>query len=238
MYRMSSKASSLPHEAAFLWQQARHLTTHQLIADRLVRVSIQLAGIAHLPRPAGTTVVITHASTLRGELGLLGVESVAISVAFTTDLAFTLHRVDLKDSVRWTVNVGVEAETEKVLVVVRVYTRVDFRAPWRGRLAWVQRVSVQDTGKLDLELNCAVLVEDPVNAVLVIGCREDVADNEFSCSGDRARLIAEVGVLEQYSCVLFVDANRILDRLRISGTIYESSVHVVDRTANSKGFNQ
>ena len=51
---------------------------------------------------------------------------------------------------------------------------VDFCAPSVCGLAGVHGVGIEDTGEFDFELDGAVLVEDPVDAVLVVSGCEDV----------------------------------------------------------------
>lgn len=87
-------------------------------------------------------------------------------------------------------------------MVVRVDARVDFCAPRGGLLARVEGVGVQDAGEFDLELDRAVLVEDPVDAVLVVGGGEDVADQELACAGYGCGVVAEIGVFEEDAGIL------------------------------------
>lgn len=115
-----------------------------------------------------------------------------------------------------------------MLVVVGVDAGVDFRAPSFGVLARVHGVGVQDAGKFDLELDGAVLVENPVDAVLVVGGSEDLGDDEFAGASDDDRVITEIGVFEQDAVVLFVDADGVLDRLGGAGPVDKFGVHVVD----------
>lgn len=63
-----------------------------------------------------------------------------------------------------------------MLMIVCVHTRVDFRSPAVGILARVHGVCVQNASEFDFKLDGAVLVEDPVNAVFIVGCGKDMAD--------------------------------------------------------------
>ena len=64
-----------------------------------------------------------------------------------------------------------------MLVIVCVDTGVDFRSPAVSILARVHRIRVQDSSQFDFQLDCTVLVKDPVHAVFVIGGCENVRDD-------------------------------------------------------------
>ena len=113
-------------------------------------------------------------------------------------------------------------------MVVSVDAWVNLGTPAVGILTGVHGIGVEDTGQLDIELDGAVLVEDPVNAVFVVGGREDLGDNELAATGDDCGLIAEVGVLEEDTGVFFVDADGVLDDCAGTGAVDEGRVHVVD----------
>lgn len=115
-----------------------------------------------------------------------------------------------------------------MLVVVGVDPRIHFSAPAMCVLARVHGVSVEDTGKLDFKLNGAVLVEDPVYAVLVVGSSENVRDDQLPGARYCAALVAEVSVLKKNARILFMDTDRILDGCSFSSTVDEVGVHVVD----------
>ena len=83
-----------------------------------------------------------------------------------------------------------------MLVIVCIDSWVDFSSPAFGVLAGVHCIGVQDTSKLDLQLDRTILVEDPVYTILVVGGCEDVGDNELVASGDDNRIITEICVLE------------------------------------------
>lgn len=69
-------------------------------------------------------------------------------------------------------------------MIVGVDARVHLCAPSLSVLTGVHGVGVQDTGQLNLELDRAILMEDPVHAVFVVcGC-EDVGDDEFTGTSD------------------------------------------------------
>lgn len=55
-----------------------------------------------------------------------------------------------------------------------VDARVDLSTPALGVLTGVHGVGVENTSQFDIKLNGAVLVKDPVNAVLVVSGGENV----------------------------------------------------------------
>lgn len=61
-----------------------------------------------------------------------------------------------------------------MLVVVRIHARIDLGAPAVQVFARIAGVRIEDAGEFDFKLDGAVLVEDPVDAVLIIGGREDL----------------------------------------------------------------
>ena len=70
-------------------------------------------------------------------------------------------------------------------------------------------------------------MEDPVHAVLVVGGREYVRNDQFSPSGNDHGVVAEISMFEQDSGILLVDANGILDHRAGSSCVDERSIHVV-----------
>ena len=225
---VAGEACALPHQTAFLGQQRWHFPADELVADWFLGVGVDFGSVAHLPRAARVAVVVAHGLLGRRELGLLGVKGVAVEVLLAADRAVAAHGVDFEDGVVRPVDVGVDPQTEEMLVVVCVDARVDLCAPRRGALVWVEGIGVQDTGQLDLELDLAALVQDPVDAVFVVGGGEDLRDEELACAGYCTGFVAEVGVLEQNACVFFVDADGVLNLLSRSGSVDKVGVHVVD----------
>ena len=108
------------------------------------------------------------------ELPLASAESIAIFILCAADLAWPSNRINFEDCVLRTINVGVEAEAEEMLVIVRIDARIYLGAPAVRIFTRVHGIGVQNTSELDLKLDRAVLVEDPVDAVLVVCGREDV----------------------------------------------------------------
>jgi hypothetical protein len=97
-----------------------------------------------------------------------------------------------------------------------VDARVYLGAVGRSRLTRCECVGRENSGKLDLKLNDTVLVHNPVDAVLVVAGGEDLANNQLASTSSGRRLVTEVSVLEQNSIVFFVDADCILDCVRLA----------------------
>ena len=230
MDSMSGETGALPHQPTLLREERRHLTTDKLVAHRLLAVRIELVGVGHFPSSSGEAVVVRHGLERSGILRLLGVEGISVLIFGATDLPGATNCINLEDSVIGAVDVGVHAETEQVLVVVGVDTRVDFGTPALGILTRVHRVGVQNSGQLDVELDSSILVEDPVHAVLIVGGSEDVGNDQLPATGHNDRLVPKIGVLEQDTSVLFVNANRVLYNGASTSTVHKCSIHVVDGT--------
>ena len=105
-------------------------------------VRIQLVRISHLPGSRSDAVIIADRLLDFGVLGLLGKEGVSIEILLAANFTSPLDGIDLEDGVVGTVNIGVNSETEEMLVVVCVNTWVDFCSPAFSVLAGVHCVGV------------------------------------------------------------------------------------------------
>ena len=142
MHRMPRKPRPLPHQPPLLRQQLRHLPTNQLITRRLARIPIQDPLITHLPRPTHAPIVIAHTLQGRPEFRLVRIKRIPVLILLAADLPRTLTSIDLKDGVVGPVDVGVDAQAEKVLMIMCVDAGVDLRAPPLGVFAWVHGIGV------------------------------------------------------------------------------------------------
>jgi hypothetical protein len=109
-----------------------------------------------------------------------------------------LHAVDLSldDRVVETIDHRVDAKAEDVLVVVSLNARTDEGTELVDLLALSSGVGVQDTGEADFEFGGAVLLEDPLEEVFVVGDSTDHLDDELArADGVSLSSGAEVGVL-------------------------------------------
>ena len=143
---MAGEAGTFPDEAALLGKELGHLPADEFVRDGLVRVRVQFVLVAHVPGARALAVVIRHALDRVGVARPLGIKGVAVRVLFGADVAGALGGVGLEDGVVGAVDVGVHAQAEEVLVVVRVDARVDLGAPAFGVFARVHGVGVQDAG--------------------------------------------------------------------------------------------
>lgn len=75
------------------------------------------------------------------------------------------------------------------LTVVSVHARIDLRAVRCRALAGTKSIRAENPGEFDLELNNAVLVHGPVNAVLIVSSSKDLADDQLAGSCSRGRFV-------------------------------------------------
>lgn len=105
-------------------------------------VWVQLVLIGHLPCPACYTVIIRCCFRNCLVLRLLGVECISVEVLFGSDFAGSLSGINLEYRVIGSIDVGIDTQTEEMLMVVCVDSWVDFCSPAFGVLAWVHGVGV------------------------------------------------------------------------------------------------
>lgn len=158
------------------------------------------------------------------------VKGVAILVLRAAHFARSGAGVDLKDGILGPIDVGIDSQTKEMLMIVRVDSRVHFSAPALGVFARVHRIGVENARKLDFELYCAILMEDPVHAVLVIRSGKDVRDEKLATTSNNDRVISKVGVLEEYPGIFFMNTDRILDGLAAPCATDQSRIHIVNDT--------
>src|ERR1700704_3427266 len=71
-------------------------------------------------------------------------------------------------------------------------------------------------------------MKDPIDTVLIICCREDVGNNEFSAPGNNNRVVAEVAMFEENTCVFLMDANSILNSCTLACFVHECRIHIMN----------
>ncbi|KAI6749942.1 hypothetical protein HG531_007207 [Fusarium graminearum] len=191
---------------------------------------MQLVLVDHLPCSACRTVVIRLGLTACAKLGLLRVEGVTVFVLWASNRCLTSDSVNHINSVVHAVDHGVHTQTEEMLMVVGVDLGIHLCSPRTSVFTLVESVGVEDTGELDLRLDCTVLVEDPLACILVVCRCEDLLHNELARACDCDGVITEVGVLEKNSIVLLVDANGVLDCTDGTVTRRKLGVEIVDYT--------
>src|ERR1700733_9003767 len=109
----------------------------------------------------------------------------------------------------------------------RIQLRSDFHAIGR-RLAGRQRRGVHNSRELDLALNGSVLVEIPIETVLIIpdsgdeGNRQSPRPSYFRLAG------APIRVLPKNAEVFFMQAHRILQGRDVTEAVHQGKVEVMD----------
>lgn len=141
------------------------------------------------------------------------IKGVTILVLRTTDFPWPSSGVNLEDCIFGPIDIGIHSHAEEMLVVVGVDPWVDFSSPTESILSRVHCIRVEYPGELDLELYSTILVEDPVNTVLVVRCCEDVRDKKLPSASHNDGVVTEISVLEQNASVFFVDAYGVLNGL-------------------------
>ena len=97
-----------------------------------------------------------------------------------------------------------------------------------GAVAGRDRHGRHDPGELHLQLDVAVEVEVPVEAVLVVADGGDEADDQAARPAGLVGAALQVVVLPEDPVVLLVHADRVLDRVRVALLGGEHRVEVVD----------
>jgi hypothetical protein len=83
---------------------------------------VQLIRVADLPCTTLRTIVVGLGLALRGQLGALRIEGIAIEVLSTANRRIRWYSIRDEDGVVWAIHVCVDTEAEQMLVVVRIYT--------------------------------------------------------------------------------------------------------------------
>ena len=136
-------------------------------------------------------------------------------------------RVDLDHGVVLAVDVQVELGDQEVLVERRIRPRVDHRAVGRGVAVVLQRRGDHQAGRADLALDVAVLVEPPVDQVLVVRHRR-VHRDDHPTHPAHLRPGVGVHVLPQHGVVLLVQTDRLRDELWLTLAVRDDGVDVDD----------
>jgi len=78
-------------------------------------------------------------------------------------------------------------------------------------------------------MNGRVLMETPVEGILVVGHGNNEGDDEFPGAGYCDLVIPILGVLVEESVILLMDANGVLDNVGLTVVIVDNPVKVLDR---------
>ena len=139
------------------------------------------------------------------------------------------HSIHLVDRVRRAVHLQIEPESEEMLVVHRAQLRRD-PMPRDLRLVVGDRNRLHDARRLDLVLPRAVLVEVPVEAVVVVVDGGEAGDDQPARAahpGLRAVLVG-VGVLPENADIFLMNADRVRNRARAAALVGQRRVEVGD----------
>ena len=120
---VSRETGSVPDQTVLLGHQSRNFSRDDFVRYRVLGVSVELVGVRNVPSPDRLVIADTSSHGLEGRF--LGHESVAVSVLLTSHRGIAGNGVDLEDCILVAVDRWVKAQTEQMLVVVRVDTRVD-----------------------------------------------------------------------------------------------------------------
>jgi hypothetical protein len=194
----------------------------ELVADRRAE-AVGDAVVDDLPGALRAPLVVLPAFSFGAQRGAVLHEREAVLVCRADRERFGLGHVD---GVGLAVDVEVEPGDEEVLVERRVGALVDQRAVGRpGALGEVG--GDHDPGRPHVALDVAVLVEAPVDEVLVVGDRHVEGDDEPSCTAGLGAGLG-VDVLPEDGVVLLVDADRVADRVRLALGVVHDGVEVGD----------
>ena len=131
--------------------------------------------------------------------------------------------LDLVDGVAHPVHGHVEPGGEQVLVVRRAQPGGDL-----GGVLVRRAGGEEHAGELDLELDGAVEVEVPVEAVVVVADRGEERDHQAALAAHFPGVGEQVRVLPDDAEVLLVHADGVADRLRVAEVVGDDGVGVVD----------
>ncbi len=185
---------------------------------------VALRGRAHLPVPGGGRARVGDALRLGPQRRLARHERAAERVVRP---GRDRLGVDLHDGVVGAVDVEVEAHAEQVLVVRCGQLPAD--PPAVRHVGPLHRgAGVEDAGQLHLELDRAVEVEVPEDAVLVVADGVHRRDDEAATATHLGQAREVVGVLPEDAVVLLVDADRVAGRARVAVGQREVRVQVAD----------
>ena len=199
------------------------VTRHQFVGDR-VAVGVADLRVLDPPVPAGERVDGPLRRRLAGQQRRCRPPRVPGGVVRPGGIRLA---VDLVDGVGEPVDHHVQPDVEEVLVVGPVDVRGDQRAV--ARPLAVGDCAVRDhAGELDLVLDAAVLIEVPVEAVLVVAHRGDGRDHQPPGTPDLDEAAPEIEVLPEDPGVLLVQADRVLDRHRLAPVVRDHAVEVAD----------
>ena len=194
----------------------------ELVADRRPE-RVGHVVVDDLPRALALPVVVLDALLLGAQRRVALHQREAVRVVGADRERLGLGGID---RVGLAVDVEVEPGDEEVLVERGVGPVVDERAV--GRLVPLGEVRRDhDPGGADLALDVAVLVEAPVDEVLVVRHGDVEGEDEPARAAD-LRPVLRVDVLPEDGVVLLVDADRVRDPVGLAAGVVHDRVEVGD----------
>lgn len=226
--RLAGEGGALPNHAFRFGEEGRAVGVEDLVGHGLLGRGIEAARVDDVPGAARLGAVARGGLLGGAERRLLAVEAVAIHVLSGAQGGLRKHGVALQDGVVGAVDLGVDAQREDVLVVVGVDGWGNLGAEGGGGFAWVHAVGVEHAGQLHLELVGPVQGEGVVEGILVVGCRDDLGDDELPITGRDDSAVAVIGMLVKQAIVLLVNADGVFDNCRLARSGRHDSIHVMD----------
>ena len=220
---LPEETGPLRHAGLRVGEGQKSVAGNQLVAHWLADI-VAGRGIGNQPVPAGERVNGALRLRLGCQQRLLRVKGTGLRVVGTQGLG---HRVDLVHRVVRAVDGHVQPHAEEVLVDVPAQLWGNHGAVLR-LFSWLQGHVVDDAGQLHLELNVAVLVEVPKEAILVVADCRDEGDHQASGAAHLGLASAPVGVLPEDAEVLLVQADGVGNLDGFTTAVVQHSVEVVD----------
>ena len=196
---------------------------HELVAGRIAD-AVLLVWIDDLPVAPGAPVRLACRVALACQHPARHVEHVAVGVVVAPR---TRHELVLGDGIALAVDHHVQASIEEVLVRRAAQTFRHHAAPGI-RLAGRDGRGLDDAGQLGLELDGAVLIEVPVEAVVVVADGREERDDEAARAAHLEGVVAELVVLPEDAVVLLVHADGVLHHHGPAEIVGRRHVEVVD----------
>ena len=220
---LGGKAAARAHEAALLRQHHGRGLDQELVAGRIAD-AVLLVGIDDLPVAPGAPVGLARRVALACQHPARRIEHVAVGIVVAPRAR---HELVLGDGVALAVDHHVQASVEEVLVRRAAQALGDHAAPGI-RLAGRDRRRLDDAGQLGLELDGAVLIEVPVEAVIVVADGREERDDEAARAAHLEGVVAELVVLPEDAVVLLMHADGVLHHHGLAEIVGGRHVEIVD----------
>ena len=145
VHSVPGESCAAPYQATLSWKKRGYLPADQLVTDGLLAMRIQFISVGNLPRAAGCAIIVRHGFLGSGEFCLFRVECISMLILPASYLSCATSCIDLEDGIVWSIDIGIDAETKQMLVVMRVNSWVDLRTPTMSVLSWIHGIGVEDS---------------------------------------------------------------------------------------------